>query len=224
MRKPSYIENWQDNNNKIIVHVCCDEDIHSDSQPYIDAGYDVRLVGESIGVENYHPPENTYGIIANPPCTEFSFAKSNSKYPRDVKKGMQCVYHCLRVIWEAQYILPTPLAKRTTLQFLMLENPYGLLRRFLGHPALIYNPYEYGDLYKKKTCVWGFFNMPKKNPCKEYSKDYIHTISPIGKPLKKFDKLLTEEIAPNFYGAFDRRRRRSICSPKFAKAFFEANK
>ena len=32
-------------------------DIGSDSKPYQDAGYDVRLIGRSIGVENYHPPE-----------------------------------------------------------------------------------------------------------------------------------------------------------------------
>lgn len=211
------------NEDKIVLHLCCDEEIHSDSQPYIDAGYDVRLIGEKIGVENYHAPRDTYGIIANPPCTEFSFAKSNAKYPRDMRKGMVCVYHCLRIIWEAQYDLPTPLAKRTSLNFWMLENPFGLLRRFLGEPPLIYNPYEYGDPYQKKTCVWGFYNMPKKKQCKEYSKDYIHTISPNGKPLKKFDKLFSNEIAPKFVGKFDRRRRRSICSPGFAKAFFKAN-
>jgi hypothetical protein len=210
---------------KIILHLCCDEEIHSDSQPYIDAGYDVKLIGEKIGVENFHPPENVYGIIANPPCTEFSFAKSNAKFPRNIEKGMICVRHCLRIIWECQYKLPTPLAKRTSLKFWMLENPFGLLRRFLGHPALIFNPFDFGDAYQKKTCVWGFFNTPKKNPVKEYSKDYIHTISQNGKPLKKFDKLFSNEIHPTFFGKFDRRRRRrSICSPGFAKAFFEANK
>jgi len=41
--------------NKIILHLCAD--IGSDSKPYQDAGYDVRLIGRSIGVENYHPPE-----------------------------------------------------------------------------------------------------------------------------------------------------------------------
>src|SRR3990167_10085221 len=111
------------NKNKIILHLCCDEEIHSDSQNYIDAGYDVRLIGERIGVENYNPPANVYGIIANPPCTEFSFAKSNAKYPRNMQRGMLCVKHCLRIIWECQYKLPTPLAKRTTLNFWILENP-----------------------------------------------------------------------------------------------------
>ena len=63
-----------ENKNKIILHLCAD--IGSDSKPYKDAGYDVRLVGKDIGVENYTPPENVYGIIANPPCPEFSFART----------------------------------------------------------------------------------------------------------------------------------------------------
>jgi hypothetical protein len=53
--------------NKTILHLCAD--IGSDSQPYRDAGYNVILVGSDIGVENYHPPKDVYGIIANPPCT-----------------------------------------------------------------------------------------------------------------------------------------------------------
>jgi len=209
---------------KIILHLC--SGTGSDSKPYADNPdeYDVRLIGKDIGVENYHPPENVYGIIANPPCTEFSFAKSNSKYPRDMEKGMFLVKHCLRIIWECQYKLPTPLAKKTNLKFWSLENPFGLLRRYLGHPVLIYSPHEYGDFYQKKTCLWGFFNVPKKNPVKKYSKDYIHTIGANGKHLKKFDNLLTKEIHPEFYGKLTRQERRSICSEKFAQAFFKANR
>lgn len=55
---------------KIIIHACAD--MGSDSKPYREAGYDVRCIGSKIGVENYNPPENVYGIIANPPCTMFS--------------------------------------------------------------------------------------------------------------------------------------------------------
>lgn len=42
-------------NGKIILHLCAD--IGSDSKPYRDAGYDVRLIGKEIGVENYYPPQ-----------------------------------------------------------------------------------------------------------------------------------------------------------------------
>jgi len=195
------------------------------SKPYKDAGYDVRIITlPEYDVRTYSPPSNVYGILAAPPCTEFSFAKSNAKYPRDMKRGMELVYHCLRIIWEAQYELPTPLAKTTNLKFWALENPFGLLRRYLGHPVLVFDPWEYGDPYQKKTCLWGFFNIPKKNPCKVYHKDYIHTINPNGTVLKKFDSLKTREIAPEYYGKLTRQERRAITPEGFAKAFFEANR
>ena len=211
------------NEDKIILDLCGGTGAWS--KPYADAGYDVRNITlPDHDVRLYQPPENVYGILVAPPCTEFSFAKSNTKYPRDIEKGMEVVYHCLRIIWEAQYKLPTPLAKTTTLKFWVLENPYGLLRRFLGHPVMIFNPYDFGDAYQKKTCLWGFFTMPKKSPCKEYSKEYIHTISPNGKTLKKFDTPSTKEISPEYHGELTRTERRAITPPGFARSFFEANK
>ena len=214
------------NKDKVILHLCCDDDIHSDSQPYIDAGYDVRLIGESIGVENYHPLQNTYGIIANPVCTQFSWAKSTGK-PRDLREGMRLVKECLRVVWEAQYDLPKAFSKKTTLKFWMLENPCGLLQYFLGKPAFIYHPYEFGDNYKKKTHIFGYFNEPKKihsNASEVMTQEEIERCKINARVLPKFDRLKTKEIHEEYYGKFDRRRRRSICSPGFAKAFFEANR
>ena len=126
------------NTDKTILHLCAD--IGSDSQPYADAGYNVRLIGSDIGVENYHPPDNVYGIIANPVCTMLSWCRTNAATPRDLEKGLYLVKECLRIIWEAQYNLKTDNAKKTTLRFWMLENPAkGFLQQFLGIPALTYN-------------------------------------------------------------------------------------
>ena len=168
--------------------------------------------------------KSIYGILAAPPCTEFSFAKSNANYPRNIRSGMEIVIACLKIIWEVQYDLPTPLAKRTNLHFWALENPMGLLKRYLGNPVFTFNPYDFGDGYKKNTGLWGYFNIPKKNPCKEYATDYIHTMSPNGKALKKFDKLSTREISPENYGKLSRQGRRAITPAGFARAFYEANK
>jgi len=200
--------------NKIILHLCCDEEIHSDSQPYIDAGYDVRLIGEKIGVENYTPCEKIYGIIANPVCTHFSFARTNAKTPRDLQKAMIMVRHCLRIIWHCQYQIDKDTQKYSPLKFWILENPDAMLRWFLGKPAMIYNPYDFGDQYQKKTALWGHFKEPK---LKE-----LHKTN--SQPLPKFDYMKSKNIAPEHFGKFDRKRRRSICSPAFAKAFFEANR
>ena len=194
---------------KTILHLCAD--IGSDSKPYREAGYKVICVGKDIGVENYEPPENVYGIIANPPCTMFSFCRTNAKKPRDLKHGMELVQACLRIIWECQYRIKKDTQKYSPLMFWMLENPArGMLRYFLGKPAFIYQPFEFGDDYRKQTAIWGMFNEPERNP--------IECTKP------KFDKLLTREIAPHLYGKLTRTERRSVCSPKFAQAFFEANR
>lgn len=54
------------NKDKIILHLCASE-YGSDTRDYKKAGYDVRYVTKEIGVENYHPPKNVYGIFAPPP-------------------------------------------------------------------------------------------------------------------------------------------------------------
>jgi len=208
-----------DNKDKVILHLCCDEEIHSDSQPYIDAGYDVRLIGESIGVENYTPYEKIYGIIANPPCTMFSFARTNAKIPRNLQQGMICVRHCLRIVWHCQYQIDKDAQKYSPLKFWILENPDAMLRWFLGKPAMIYNPYDFGDNYQKRTCLWGLFNVPKLTPIEMTPEAKAKANS---QPLPKFDYMKSKDISPDYFGKFDRRRR-SICSPGFAKAFFEAN-
>ena len=81
---------------KIILHLCAD--IGSDSRYYqLDNRYQVIMIGKGIGVENYEPPENVHGIIANPVCTEFSTAGGFHK-KNDYNKGMFLVEHCQRII------------------------------------------------------------------------------------------------------------------------------
>ena len=78
---------------KIILHLCAD--IGSDSRFYdLSDDYEVIRIGEEIGVENYTPPQNVHGIIANPPCTDFSTARASGK-ARDVAAGMFLVNECL---------------------------------------------------------------------------------------------------------------------------------
>lgn len=198
------------NKDKVILHLCAD--LGTDSKPYRDAGYDVRCVGKDIDVRKYEPPENVYGIIANPVCTMFSNARCNAKKPRDFKEGMELVEACLRVVWKCQYKPVSDTAKYTRLKFWALENPYrGMLKHFIGEPKFTYSPWEYGDSYMKETALWGYFNAPPKT----------HFFRPI--TLKKFDALKTHEIHPEHMDTMTRTERRSVCSEKFAKAFFEAN-
>lgn len=188
---------------KIILHLCAKEG--SDSKPYLDAGYDVRIIGEDIGVENFIPPPNVYGIIANPPCTMFSVARANAKLPRDLREGMRLVKECLRIIWECQYKTEWVGDWSSPLKFWVLENPAtGFLKWFLGKPTFQYCQSEYGSPITKKTALWGYFNHPVRpilfNTLPAYS-----TIGHRGE--KSSHDMQT----------------RSRCPIGFAKAFYEAN-
>jgi len=133
---------------KIILQLCADTG--SDTKPFNDAGYDVRLIGKSIGVENYHPSKNVYGIIANPVCTEFSTARSDGK-ARNPQEGMKLVIECQRIIKEANP------------HFWVIENPAkGVLKNYLGEPTYQYEPWWYGSPWTKKTALWGKFNIPER--------------------------------------------------------------
>lgn len=190
-----------ENKDKTILHLCAD--IGSDSKPYRDAGYNVICVGSDIGVENYTPPQDVYGIIANPPCTHFSIARTNAKTPRDLREGMRLVKECLRIIWECQYREQGN--KRTMpLKFWSLENPgSGLLSWFLGLPAFTYQQHEYGGHITKRTALWGNFNLPKR-------------------PLL-FNPLPTGSTIGHKEGSRHDMHTRSLCPIGFAEAFYEAN-
>ena len=133
---------------KTILHLCADTG--SDSWPYREAGYNVILVGSDIGVENFNPPEDVYGIFANPVCTEFSTARSNGK-ARDPEAGMFLVKECQRIIEMAKP------------KFWVIENPAkGVLKEYLGQPVYEYEPWWYGSPWTKRTALWGNFNIPER--------------------------------------------------------------
>lgn len=187
---------------RIILHLCAKEG--SDSLPYRVAGYDVRIIGEEIGVDNYQPPENVYGIIANPPCTHFSIARTNAKTPRDLQEGMRLVQECLRIIWQCQY--RTVGDQRTApLKFWALENPAtGFLRWFLGRPVFEYPQNEYGGGLSKRTALWGTFNLPKR--------PILFSNLPSGYTIGHKGETASHDM-----------QTRSRCPRAFAEAFFEAN-
>lgn len=193
------------NSDKIILHLCAKEG--SDSKPYRDAGYDVRIIGEEIGVENYKPPPNVYGIIANPPCTHFSICRTNAKIPRDLKEGMRLVQACLRIIWDCQYkdSFDGVGGRTMPLKFWSLENPAtGFLKWFLGKPVFQYAQNEYGADTTKRTALWGNFNLPIR-PI--FSKPLL-----VGSTIGKKNDMTKRDMQD-----------RSRCPEGFARAFFEAN-
>ena len=203
---------------KVILHLCAD--LGSDSRYYqLDDDYEVIMVGEKIGVENYTPPKNVHGVIANPVCTEFSTAKCFA-HIGDLEKGMELVNHCMRIIEECNP------------KWWLLENPSnGRLKEIIGKPAAVYQPWEYGSPWTKRTGLWGNFTMPetiykKWDDVPKNDKLYIRPGRK--KPgLVYLHKSAAEHI-PEMEFAREHIKCdsdiRSMCSQGFAKAFYEANK
>ena len=190
---------------KIILDLC--GGTGSWSRPYREAGYDVRNITlPGYDVRTYVPPDNVYGILAAPPCTMFSLARNTFKEPTDFKQGMEVVIACLNIIWQCQYKILPNTKRQVCLKFWALENPVGLLRRFLGRPNFTFQPYEYGNFWTKSTDLWGYFNYPKKI----YKREDV--------------KLLIEKTWEKKFGGTRKADKRAITPAGFAQAFYKANK
>ena len=125
-----------------------------------DPEADVRL---------FERTDNVHGIIAQPDCTEFAGSGARwwaTKGSGPLLKGIALVDACCRII----------LAHRPV--WWVLENPVGRLGRYLGPFAHSYQPSDYGDPYTKRTCLWGEFTMPQKNPVEPTEGSKMHLVAP----------------------------------------------
>jgi hypothetical protein len=132
---------------------------------------------------------------------------------------MFLVKHCQRIIQEAN-----------PASFWVIENPCnGRLKEFLGKPAMVYQPWEYGSPWTKKTALWGKFNQPPKI-YKKY--DDVPKLNLYCKPNRTKPGLdclhkSAIDLIPEFYKFKDCIHTdadfRSLCSQGFAEAFFNSN-
>ena len=175
------------------------------SEPYRRAGYDVRIVSLERGddVRTYEPPKDrVHGILAAPPCTEFSLAKNGR--PRDIKRGLEVVGACLRVVGACLRVVSA-----CNPVWWALENPVGMLGHYLGTPRDVFEPCDFGDPWTKRTAIWGDFSIPERGPF----------VKPLGGgPLCSICDPQRKRL--NWCG---KAAHRAITPPGFARAFFEAN-
>lgn len=210
-----------DNSKKIILHLCADTG--SDTKPYYDAGYSIIRIGKNIGVENFDLVAvktlgKVYGVIANPVCTEFSTARSNGK-ARNPDEGMKMVKECQRII------------EQCNPEWWVIENPAsGVLKDYLGKPVYVYEPWWYGSPWTKKTALWGKFNIPPRiyEKWEDVPKiPELYTRPGRGKPSLAFMHKSAYDLIPEFRFILPRPETdaefRSLCSQKFAEAFYNAN-
>lgn len=207
-----------DNSGKIILDLCGGSGAWS--RPYKEAGYDVRLITlPDYDVITYEPPDNVYGILAAPPCTEFSLAKNGSPKPRKFEEGLEPVQACLRIIWTCRL--------RHKLKFWALENPVGYLRQFLGRPHYTFYQWWFGDLGIKRTDIWGYFNEPRQQIAQRPNHPYFIKQYKSGKK-NQFCWATPEcpEWAKEYIEGCENKRAalRAITPPGFAKAFYESNR
>lgn len=171
------------------------------SQPYKDAGYNVKVITEpdwDVRLFHYVKTKKVHGVLAAPPCDHFSGSGAQYWEAKDedgrTLEGIAVVDACIRTIFTAKPV------------WWCLENPIGRLKYWLGDPIMYFDPWEYGDPYTKRTCLWGRFNPPKRKP-----------VTPVrsceqGSWLQKLG------------GTSEKTKRlRSMTPTGFAKAFFKAN-
>ena len=164
------------------------------SRPYKKNGHDVVRVDIKNGddVRLFKKPDyNVSGVLAAPPCTHL--ASSGARWWED--KGEEALLQALSIVDACLRII-----KVSRPAFWALENPVGRLVHYLGRPKMYFHPYEYGDPWTKKTCLWGEFNIPEKNPVEPVEGSKMHKLPP-GPDRKKIRSKTPEGFARAFYQA-----------------------
>ena len=150
-------------------------------------------------VRGWIPPEgirSRIGIVfAFPPCTHVAVSGA-----RDFRrKGNYMLRDALELFSACEQAASWSGAPY------MIENPVGKFSDHMGKPDHSFQPWQYGDLWSKKTCLWtgNGFVMPRP----------LVTEPPAGVEAKIW------KMPPSP----DRADLRSITPPGFAKAVFRAN-
>lgn len=171
------------------------------SQPYADAGYDVRRVdikhGQDVRLFECMDTPPVHGILAAPPCDHFAGSGArwwNGKGEKALLEGLSIVDACLRIIAVHRPV------------WWALENPVGRLRRYLGSPTFAFDPCDFGDPYTKRTQLWGDFTPPAPL----FSETARRPVEPT-------------EGSKMWLMSSSQKTERSTTPAGFARAFFEAN-
>ena len=129
------------------------------SKPYREAGWDVVQVDIKNGVDilsfEYKSFTKFNGVLAAPPCTDFSLSGAQYWKAKDMDGrtaySISLVQKTLEII---EYFNPF---------FWGLENPLGRIQKCipeLGKPKYWFHPSDYGENYTKRSYLWGKFSPP----------------------------------------------------------------
>ena len=217
------------------------------AKPYKDNGYNVititlpdydimkAVVLKEFGIMIFPSNSDTakdirinifdiYGILAAPPCTQFSIARNDktAKKPRNLEEGLMVVDKVKEIVRGC--LLYHFRKDDNGLKFWALENPKtGYLERFLGKAPFEFEACDFGDPYGKKTSLWGEFNFPKKDAVKATKRNFVKYASTDDEVKQEKLKLIPDGYRKKT-GYDTRKVIRSITPQGFANAFYEANK
>jgi hypothetical protein len=178
------------------------------AKPWAEAGYtclcvDTRhpygwtvegnIIKIRADVLSWTPPYDASFAAFFPPCTDV--AASGARWFKD--KGIGSLIRALQLFERSVQI-----AQDLDCPY-MIENPVSTVSTYWRKPDHMFHPYDYGDPYPKKTCLWtgGGFVMPSKTPVAP-TDDRIHQMPQ----------------SPN------RAEKRSATPMGFAKAVYHANR
>lgn len=150
-------------------------------------------------VRSWCPPEEArrriVAVFAFPPCTDVTGADA-----RDFRKKRNILLRDALELFSACEMV----ACWSGAPY-MIENPVGKFSDHMGKPDFTFQPWQFGDLYSKKTCLWTGNGFVMPSP--------IHAVEPDG---------VTQKIWTMPPSA-ERANLRSQTPAGFAQAVFEAN-
>lgn len=184
-------------------------------QPWLEAGYECWIVdlqhppgrhlegnlvrvGCDVRTFNWSTPDGLQQpaiVFAFPPCTNLSV--SGARWFKD--KGLEALHDSLGLVVACKQI-----CERSSAPW-MLENPVGVLSSYWRKPDYIFQPWQYGDTYTKRTCLWtgrGF-------------------VMPVA-----WQRTKPDDVTSAIYlmpPSADRGDKRSVTPAGFSRAVFEAN-
>ena len=120
-------------------------------EQFINAGYDAMscdLLPGAKGLPHYQGDlfdiidRDWYMIIAFPPCTDLSGAGAPSWKIKQANGRQQKAFDFVMKIYNNKC------------ERIAIENPTGYLNTNWRKPDQIINPFQFGDPFKKRTCLW----------------------------------------------------------------------
>lgn len=196
------------------------------AKPYADAGWKVLLWDKQVEgcilekfshlcwlIEKNLEGQRLAGLIVQPPCTAFAgsgalhWEGKDTGWPEKHRDGnMDQIFDTFTEYMQALTWIAWELKQRYNPHFWVFENPVGRIEELCPelkpYKKLIFQPWEFGDPYTKRTVLYGEFNADlPRSPVEPTEGSKMHTLPP----------------------SEDRAAIRSQSPKGFAQAFFEAN-